>query len=288
MQQLLNNLQPATYTSVSMHNTPPSLPYVDAPSHIHEQEPGPDFRRGSFFSMDGFMVCCIILPLMGFGFVTLRLYIIYGHTILVISHSTKHAIIISQAFTALFSVWHVLALIPALTMVQKVRSEEWWRRLSKGTSFNRTNSVSSNISGTFTHTVDIILSWSSRYFRSAWIAALTALVLADISPGAIHVEVGLNSVPTSFPVPALSANSVYSNYSQPFLETGDQTHALIDIAPIYYEAVVAFGTFVKAAPPTFSALVPRPNISLGQGYRYLTDVYVQVLCKLLNQTFMLL
>jgi hypothetical protein len=262
-----------------MHDTPQNLPYANEPPQIYEQVPASNFYRRSCFSVDGFLVSCIIPPLMGFGFVALGLYAVHGHTTLVISHSTEHAAVINQAFTALFGIWHFVALVPALSVVQRVRSEEWWRRLLKGISFNRANSVSSNISSTFAHTVEIVLSWSSRCFRSAWIVALAAFVLADIAPGAIHVEIGLEPVPSSFLVPALPANSIYSNYSQPFLHTSDQTHASIDIAPIYYDAVVAASTFVKATPPAYDALVPRPNVSPGQGYRYLTDVYVQVPCN---------
>lgn len=262
----LADMQPKTYTPVSMDETLQIQPYADVPA--------PKTHRRSFFAVDGFLVSCIIPPFMGFSFVGLGLFIIYGHTTLVISHSTEHAAVISQGFTALSAFWHFLALLPALSVVQSVRSEEWWWRLLKKTSFNRANSVSSNISGIFAHTVEIVGAWSSLYFKSAWIAALFIIVLVDIAPGAIQVEVGSNAVPASFQVPALPPNSIYSNYSEPFLFTGDQFHASMDIAPIYYKANMFAGTYVKAAPPTPNALVPRPNISPGQGYRYLTDVYV--------------
>ena len=122
--------------------------------------------------------------------------------------------------------------------------------------------------------VETIVSWSSPYFKVAWIAALIAAVLRDIAPVAIHAEVSLDVIPTSFPVPALPPNSIYSNYSQPFLSTGDLVHASVDIAPIYFNVIVFGTTYVKAAPPTPNALVPQPNIAPGQGYRYMTDVYV--------------
>jgi hypothetical protein len=211
---------------------------------------------------------------MGFSFVALGFYILYGPTTIVISHSTEHAAIISQAFTAIFSVWHFLALIPVLSAVQKVRSEEWWRRLLHTTSFNRTNSVSSNISGNVGHTVEMVISWSSRYFKYAWIVTIISIVLADIAPGAIHIEIGLSDIPASFSVPALPRDSVYNNYSAPFATTRDQVHASIDIAPVYYNAIMFAGMYVTTAPPTLNALVPRPRVSPGQGYRYLTDVYV--------------
>ena len=159
--------------------------------------------------MGGLLVSCIIPLLMGSGFVALGFYIIYGHHTLVISHSVEHAVVLSQAFTALFAIWHFVALIPAVSLAQSVRSEEWWRRLLRGTPFNRANSVSSNNSGTFAHMAEIVVSWSSPYFRVAWVAALIAAVLRDIAPGAIHVEVGLDAVPTSFLVPALPPNSIY-------------------------------------------------------------------------------
>jgi hypothetical protein len=222
---------------------------------------------------------------MGFGFVALGLYTIYGHTTLVISHSTEHAAVVSQAFTALFSSWHFLALLPALSVVDSVRSEEWWRRLLRTTSFSRANSVSSNIGGTFAHTVEIVASWSSPYFKSAWVAALIVVVLADIAPGAIHVQIGSDPIPASFPVPALPQDSIYSNYSTPFLFTGDQFHASVDIAPVYYKASLFAATDVKSIPPAPNVLVPRPNISPGQGYRYLTDVYVYFAMRHPDATF---
>lgn len=220
----------------------------------------------------GGLVSCIIPPLLGFSFVALGFYITYGHTTIVISHSTEHAAVISQAFTALFAVWHFLALVPAFSVVQNVQSEEWWRRLLRGTKFSRANSVSSNIGSTFAHAFEIGISWSSNYFKSAWIVTLVAVVLTDIAPGAIHVAVGLDAIPASFPVAALPPNSIYDNYSQPFLRTSDLTHASVVIAPIYYLALLDAKTYVKAAPPALNLLVPRPNISPGQGYRYLTDV----------------
>src|SRR5882762_6843647 len=102
-------------------------PDTDLPLHIHEGLPTPISPGRSFFSMDGILMSCIIPPLMGFGFVTLGLYIIYGNSTLVVSKSTDNAAVISQAVTALFAVWHVVALIPAFSVVQRVRSEEWWR-----------------------------------------------------------------------------------------------------------------------------------------------------------------
>jgi hypothetical protein len=216
----------------------------------------------------------VIPPLMGFSFIALGFYILYSPTAVVISHSTEHAAVISQAFTALFSVWHLLAIIPVLSVVQKVRSEEWWRRLLHTTSFNRANSVSSNISGTVGHTIEMFVSWSSHYYKSAWVVALITIVLADIAPGGIHIEVGLSAIPTAFSVPALPPDSIYNNYSEPFIATHDQVHPSIDIAPVYYNAIMFAGTYVTTEPPTPNALVPRPSVSPGQGYRYLTDVYV--------------
>ena len=138
--------------------------------------------------MNSLLVSCLIPPLMGFGFVILGLYIIYGHTTLVVSRSIQRAALISQAFTALFSIWHLLALIPALSMIQRVRSEEWWRCLVKSTTFNRVNSISSNLGGSFSHTVDVAGASSSPYFKSAWIASLIAIVIGGY--GFAHGEPG--------------------------------------------------------------------------------------------------
>ena len=271
--QHLSDMHPAVYNPVPIDEVPETRPNANSPRHINE-ETELDPNRRSFLSMDGFLVSCIFPPCMGFSFVALGFYIIYGHTTLVISHSTKHVALIGQAFTAISAMWHFIALIPAISAVQKVRSEEWWRRLLKTASFNRVNSVSSNVSGAFAHTIEIIFAWSSQYFKSAWIVTLITVVLADIAPAAIQVKIGSNTVPASFLVPALPPNSIYSNYSKPFRVTDNRVHPSIDIAPVYYKASAFSGTHAKAAPPSINALVPRPNIIPGQGYRYLTDVYV--------------
>ena len=273
------DMRPAVNRSDTTNTSLEVQPVSEVSPHqlpIHEDAPVAHPRWRSFFSMDGLLVSCLIPPLMGFGFVILGFYIIYGHTTLVVSRSIQRAALISQAFTALFSIWHLLALIPALSMVQRVRSEEWWRCLVKATTFNRVNSISSNLGGSFSHTVDVMGGSSSPYFKSAWIASLIAIVLSDITPGAIHIEIGTDHVPASFPVPALLPNSIYSNYSEPFFTTDPATQSSATIAPIYFTALLS-GTYVKGRPPALHILVPRPNVSPGQGYRYSTDVYVHFL-----------
>jgi hypothetical protein len=271
-------MQPTTNRPDSTDTTPEIQPDSGtSPGHVHEETLAAHPHQGSSFSVDGLIVSCIITPLMGFGFVALGFVIIYGRTTLVVSHSIERAAPISQAFTALFSLWHFLALIPALSMIQSVRSEEWWRRLLKETTFNRINSVSSNISGAFGHTVEMAIARSSPYFKSSWIATLIVVVLADIAPGAIRIEIGTNLVPAIFPVPALSPNSIYSNYSTPFSYTNPAEHDSIVLAPIYFDAMMS-DTYVKG-PITPNTLIPRPSVVAGQGYRYLTDVYVYLLCE---------
>jgi hypothetical protein len=97
---------------------------------------------------------------------------------------------------------------------------------------------------------------SSPYFKFALIAAFISVVLADIAPVAIQVEVGLDPIPASFQVPALPPDSLYSNYSEPFFSTDNRVHASVDIAPVYYNSVGFADTWVKAAPPAFNALAP--------------------------------
>jgi hypothetical protein len=214
---------------------------------------------------------------MGFSFVAFGFYTIYCHSPVVISHSTQNAAGISQAFTTVCVIWHFLALIPPLSVMQRVKSEEWWRRLLNGTSFNRANSVSSNVGGIFGHAIEIVTARSSQCFKLAWIAILITYILADIAPAVIHVEIGRDAIPAAFPVPALPSDSIYNDYSNPFIITGDRVHTSMDVAPLYYKAIVFAETFIKAAPPAPNALVPRPNISPPHGYRYLTDVYVDYL-----------
>jgi hypothetical protein len=261
---------PDMQAASTMDDTLESQPYANAP---HDGEvPALDSRLKSFFSMSSFLISCAITPLIGFSFVALGLGIIYSPDTCFISYSTKHVARINQGFTTLFSLWNIMALIPALSVVKQVRSEEWQRRLWKGTSFNRVNSVSSNIGGIFSHTVEVIGSWSSPYFKCAWIAAVAAIILVDVAPGAIHVETGLTVVPKSFLVPSLPPNSVYDDYSSPFDTTGDEVHPSSGIAPVYLAAYLYAGTYVDATPPSPNMLVPYPNISPNEGYRYSTDV----------------
>jgi len=230
-------------------------------------------RQGRFPTAN-FLAQCVVPPLLGLSFVTLGLYIHYDPNPIVISHSTQNAALISQGFTALFSVCHFFALLPALSAVDSVRSEEWWRRLLQSTTFKRANSVSSNISGNVAHMMEMLMSRSSGYYKMAWVTAIIAVVLADIAPGAIHVQVGLNALDNSFSVPALPPNSIYSDYSNPFARSNYTLHTSVEIAPMYINSQMFAGTAVTARPPVFNALIPRPNVFPSQGYRYLTDVYV--------------
>jgi hypothetical protein len=246
------------------------VPAEDSPSPEMES---PDQRGPRFLTAD-FLVQCVIPPLLGLSFVVFGLYIHYNPNPIVISHSTQNAAVISQGFTALFGVWHFFALIPAFSAVSSVRSEEWWRRLLHSTTFNRANSVSSNISGNVAHLVEMFISWSSPYYKIAWIVAIFAVILADIAPGAIHAEIGMNAIDDSFTVPALPPNSIYSDYAKPFFITNDTLYDSVDIAPMYFTSIMMAGSYVTAKPLTPNALVPRPRVVPGQGYRYLTDVCV--------------
>jgi hypothetical protein len=142
----------------------------------------------------------------------------------------------------------------------------------RGTYFNRAHSVSSNINTTFGHMYEMAVLWSSCYFKLAWVTTIAAAIIADIAPGAIHVEVGLSGTPSSYSVPALPPNSIYSNYSQLLLNSGDILPASVGIAPIYYKTFTFVGLDFKTTPLAYNVLVPRPNITPGQGYCYSTDV----------------
>ena len=224
------------------------------------------------FSASRFLLQCLITPILGFGFVAFGFYILYGPSPVVISHSTAHISEISQGLTVLLVLWTFLALAPALSVTDTVRNEEWWRRLVHGTTFARANSVSSNIGGNFAHAREMLLAWTSRYYKVAWAAAFLAAILADIAPSAIHVQSGwrVSGAATALAVPALPAGSIWSNYDAPFAFTNDTQYSSIDLAPVYYSAV-AFGNMLPDVVP--NALVPRPNASTSAGYRYTTDVY---------------
>jgi len=247
------------------------VPAEDSPSSEMKSS---DQQQHPRFSIIDFLAQCVIPPLLGLSFVAFGFYIHYNPNPIIISHSTQNAALISQGFTAIFAVWHFFALIPALSAVSSVRSEEWWRRLLHTTTFNRANSVSSNIGGNMAHLVEMFMSWSSPYYKIAWIVAIFAVILADIAPGAIHAEIGMNAIDDSFTVPALPPNSIYSDYSKPFIMTNDTIYDSMDIAPMYLNAVMMAGSYVTAKPLLLNALVPRPRVVPGQGYRYLTDVYV--------------
>jgi hypothetical protein len=96
------NIQPTSYKAVPTDDTLPTLTYTDTTRRQHGELLAAKARSSSYVSMDGLLVSCIIPPLMGFGFVALGLYIIYGGTPFVIAHSTNRATVISQVFTALF------------------------------------------------------------------------------------------------------------------------------------------------------------------------------------------
>ena len=101
----------------------------------------------------------------------------------------------------------------------------------------------------------MISSWSSPYFKCAWIAAVSAIILVDVAPGAIHIETSLTVLPKSFLVPSLPPNSVYHDYSSPFDTTGDEVHPSSGIAPVYLAAYLYAGTYVDATPPSCNMLV---------------------------------
>ena len=104
--------------------------------------------------------------------------------------------------------------------------------------------------------VEIAIAQSSPYFKFALITTIISIVLADIAPAAVQVEVGLDPIPASFLVPALPTDPIYSNYSEPFFATSEWVHPSIDIAPIYFNSVEFSNTWVKAVPPAINALAP--------------------------------
>lgn len=230
------------------------------------------------FFITSFTLQCLLPPLIGLSFVALGLYIVYIPDPIIISHSTTNTVVVSQAFTALFAIWHFLALMPVLDAVRSVRSEEWWRRLTQSAAFSRVNAVSSNIGGNFAHGLDLLGPWSSYAYQAAWVIGILCAVIADISPGAIHVNLGFEAIDAEYLVPALPANSVVDDYPAPFYMTDDFLYASVDIAPMYYASLLVAQSYVTAGPPVSNAIVPRPSVTAGTGYRYSTDVYAK--CQL--------
>lgn len=259
----MSSPRPAYTTALSSETTNAK---VESPSYEEESAPY-NLLPHTPFSLSGFLLYCLLTPILGLGFVAFGFYIVYSSS----PKSTENIAQISQGITVLFVLWHFIALAPALKVTDSVRNEEWWRRLVHGTTFNRVNSVSSNIGGNMSHTKEMLLAWKSRYYRVAWLAELVATLLADIGPSAIRVQSGLKTVNVdeSFSVPALPKDSTYSTYTFPFSFTNNTEHFSIDLAPIYYTVGLQANTEFNAVP---NALVPRPNLSSGKSYRYTTDV----------------
>ena len=109
-----------------MGDIPQTRPYTETPPQANQDGARSDFNWRSLVSIDGLLVSCIVPPLMGFSFVVFGFYVIYGQTTFVISRSMEKAAVVSQAITAISAAWHLIALIPVASLVQRVRSEEWW------------------------------------------------------------------------------------------------------------------------------------------------------------------
>jgi hypothetical protein len=124
------------------------------------------------------------------------------------------------------------------------------------TTFGHANSVSSNISGSVSHLVEMLSSWSSSYYKISWITAVFAFILADIVPSTICVEIGLKATDNSFPITALPPNSIYSNYSEPFIMTNEIRQISVDIAPMYFNPFLSAGSYVTVKPPGLNAPIP--------------------------------
>ncbi|KZP14517.1 hypothetical protein FIBSPDRAFT_105279 [Athelia psychrophila] len=259
---------PSSRDATSSH---PHLPYDALATEDAFKATSPLSSR-HVFSTKSFALQCLLPPLIGLSFVALGLYIVYTPDPIIISYSTTNTIVLSQAFTALFAIWHFLALMPVLDAVRSVRSEEWWRRLTHSASFSRVNAVSSNIGGNLAHGLDILGPWSSYAYQAAWLIAILCVAIADIGPGAIHVDIGLRAIDAEYKVPALPPDSIFGNYSRPFYMTSDFFHASVDIAPMYYASLLVAQSYVTAGPPVPNAIVPRPSVTAGTGYRYSTDV----------------
>lgn len=229
-------------------------------------------EQRSPFSFKTFFTQCIVPPLLGLGYVGFGFYLLHTPTPFILSHSTANQTIISTTFIALASIWHFLALIPIFGLIDSVKSEEWWRRLLRSAPFARVNSVSSNFSGVIGYMGELVLARTSPYFKVAWILTTLAVITGDIAPGAIHVAVSFTPTSAAYAIPALLPDSIYADYAQPFTTSDDFVYASVDIAPIYINAIGFDGVFVTARPSTLNALIPRPTVRPGQGYRYLTDV----------------
>ncbi|KAH8919962.1 hypothetical protein BT69DRAFT_1321786 [Atractiella rhizophila] len=203
-------------------------------------------------------------------------------TDIIVSSSTEHATEIRGAITAAANIWIFISLLFVGNLVDKVRSEEWFRRLtvasqgdgrSEGTGvpFAHLNHVSSNLGGALRQAVDLFTFFggSSKAFKSVFLSALLSLGLNEFAPSLLQLVPGWYSVGLhSISIPSLPPLSIHSNLSVPFSRTASLAS---ELSTVYLQAQL-LGTPIRAYRNFPDAIVPLPNISFTEhGEEYATD-----------------
>ena len=184
---------------------------------------------------------CVIPPLPRFGFVALSLYIHYNPNPIVISLNTECSCDQSWLHCSLC---HVAFLCPPSHSLDSGLCQEK-RVVVTAITYHHLQPCQFCIfqyqQQSIPHDWDVLV--LPPYYKTVLVTVVIAIILSDIAPGAIHMEISLNAIDNSFPVPTLQTNPISSDYSQLFTVTNSTLHASAAIIPIYVNALSA-GTYV--------------------------------------------
>ncbi|KAH8914508.1 hypothetical protein BT69DRAFT_1326292 [Atractiella rhizophila] len=228
--------------------------------------------------------------ILGLIYVIFCIYVAYSGKNIIISHSTDHATEIRGLVTALTNIWIFFCLLFVDNLVDRIRSEEWHRRLSiashitgneNGLIFAHLNHVSSNLGGTLRHAVDLFTFFpgSSRVFKVVFLSALLSLALNELAPSLLQVVVEWYSIGIhNIPISALPLLSIHANLSEPF----SGTDSVLTPATFLATALALGGS--NSLP---GVVVPVPTILIPNGWdMYASDlVFLTYSCKWLAPTY---
>ncbi|KAH8916176.1 hypothetical protein BT69DRAFT_805654 [Atractiella rhizophila] len=221
------------------------------------------------------LVEAFLPSLLGIAYVIFCVYVSDASSPPVISHSTAHATELRGATTAIANIWIFISLLFVGNLIDRIRSEEWHRRLMSatevGTPFAHLNHVSSNLGGTLRHAVDLFsfFTGSSRPFKSVFISALLAIALNETAPSILQVVPGWYPIGRhNISIPSLPPLSLHANLSTVFSRTSTTSSELATVyvfAKLNNEPIFIYRNFPNA-------VVPLPNILSDHGEVYETDV----------------
>ncbi|KAH8926243.1 hypothetical protein BT69DRAFT_1013534 [Atractiella rhizophila] len=201
-------LSPAFSTS-SFPSTPASTPAIfvtkdeEYPTYdIDTVDPTPP-RASEVPSTISKLADSFLPSLLGILYLVFCIYVSYINTDVIVSHSTDRAAEIRGALTAAANIWVFITLLFVGNLVDRIRAEEWYRRLSSasygskakggdGAEFQHLNHVSSNLGGTLRQAIDLFayFSGSSRAFKAVFVSALISLGLNELAPSLLQLVPG--------------------------------------------------------------------------------------------------